>query len=114
MIVTLAIVVFASCKATLFGGGIGNVVETRVELSQANFKVLGSFIGVATAKKSQISVKGDAGLVALAKADLLQKAKAAGIELSGSKTLINVTIDQVENKDRITVSISADIIEFNK
>ena len=46
--------------------------------------------------------------------NLLANAKAAGIELTGSRTLINITTAVVQNKNRITVTLSADIIEFVK
>ena len=46
--------------------------------------------------------------------NLLANAKASGIELTGSRTLVNITTDLVQNKNRITVTLSADIIEFVK
>jgi len=83
-----------------------------VELSQANFQVLGSFSGVATAKKSVMNIKKREGILAEAKKDLLKKAKEAGVSLTGSRTLINITTDIVQNPTRVTCTMSADIIEF--
>lgn len=106
------VICFASCKTTFFAGTMGNAMQTRVDLSQANFQTLGSFTGVAMAKKEQISIKGDIGLLAKAKADLLKNAAAKGVQLNGSRTLTNVTIDKVENKKHVVVTVSAEIIEF--
>ena len=78
----------------------------------ANFNVLGSFTGSAIAKKSTASIKDKSGLVALAKTNLLENAKNAGIELKGSRTLTNITTDIIQNQTKVKVVVSAEIIEF--
>ena len=75
---------------------------------------MGSFTGIASEKKNVVGVKNREGLISEAKKNLLANAKAAGIELTGSRTLINITTAVVQNKNRITVTLSADIIEFVK
>ena len=69
------ILLISSCKPALYGGSYGQINQTQVVLSEANFKVLGSFTGSAIAKKSTVSVKDKSGLVASAKADLLETPK---------------------------------------
>jgi hypothetical protein len=108
---TFAIV---SCKYTFYGGSVNQQTQTQVVLSGSNFKVLGSFSGSATYKKQKVSIRTKEGLFTLAKEDMLEKAKAAGITLTGSRTLINIVTDYIENPRRITVTYSADIIEFIK
>lgn len=103
-----------SCQSTKYQGILGNTTSTHVELNNANFNVLGSFIGVATTKKIVWSIKDRAGLISEAKKDLFEEAKKAGVELTGARALINFTIDIIENKNRITCSVSAEIIEFTK
>ena len=102
----------SSCKPALYNGSYGQINQTQVVLSDANFKVLGSFTGSAIANKSTVSIKDKSGLVASAKADLLENAKNAGIELKGSRTLINVSTDIIQNQSKVKVVVSADIIEF--
>lgn len=104
--------IFYSCKTTSYTGNIGQSVVTEVSLSGANFKVLGSFTGTATAKKTAINIKNKSGVVSGAKMDLINNAKTAGVELTGSRTLINVTTDIIENSNRLTCTMSAEIIEF--
>ena len=93
---------------------MGNFIITKVNLSSANFKVLGSFTGIVSEFKRTVSLKPKEGLISKAKNKLLENAKNKGIDLKGSRTLINVTVDFVENKLRITCTISAEIIEFIK
>lgn len=88
--------------------------QTQVVLSNSSFKVLGSFTGVATYKKKVVSVKQKEGIIAAAKANLLENAKAAGIELVGSRALVNITVDVIQNPRRVTATVSAEIIEFTK
>jgi len=107
-----ALFLFTSCKPTVYLGQFGQQVNTQVELKQANFKVLGSFVGQSTARKSRISIKKSGGVIAAAKADLIKNAEAAGVKLTGSRTMINVTVDVVENINRVTCVVSAEIIEF--
>jgi len=44
-------------------------------LSNSNFKVLGSFSGIATYKKNVVSIKQKDGIIAEAKANLLENRK---------------------------------------
>ena len=108
----VATVFMSSCKSTFYVGTYGQVNQTQVVLSESNFKVLGSFTGLASDKKKVSGVKNREGLFAQAKANLLSNAKSAGVELTGSRVLVNVTTDVIENEDRVTVTISAEIIEF--
>jgi hypothetical protein len=110
----IILALLASCRPTLYLGNYGQVNQTQVVLSGANFKVLGSFKGIATEKKMKLSVKDQEGLVSKAKANLLINAKAAGVELTGSRTLINVCVDVIQNSKMVTATISAEIIEFTK
>ena len=103
-----------SCKPTLYTGSLGNVNQTQVVLTKGNFKVLGSFSGTASSPKMLIGIKNKQGIVAEAKANLLENAKKSGVELTGSRTLINITTDLVENPNRVTVTVSAEVIEFTK
>lgn len=104
----------ASCKPTLYLGNYGQVNQTQVVLSEANFKVLGSFKGIATEKNMQLSVKDMEGLISKAKSNLLANAKSAGVELTGSRTLINVCVDVIQNRRMVTATVSGEIIEFTK
>ena len=104
----------SSCKPTLYSGSYGHVNQTQVVLSGANFKVLGSFKGVASEKKMIISVKDMEGLISRAKTNLLANAEAAGVDLTGSRTLVNACLDITQNKTMVAVTISAEIIEFTK
>lgn len=104
--------ILSSCKSTSYQGFIGQNITTEVSLSKANFKVLGSFSGTATAKKTAINIKNKSGVISAAKMNLLENAKAQGVELTGSRTLINVTTDLIDNSNRVTCTMSAEIIEF--
>lgn len=112
--IIIAAGLFASCKPAMYLGNYGQVNQTQVVLSGANFKVLGSFKGIATQKTFKMSVKDQEGLISMAKANMLASAKAAGIELTGSRALINVCVDVVQNKNKVTATVSAEIIEFTK
>jgi hypothetical protein len=103
-----------SCKPTVYLGSLGNVNQTQVILTKGNFKVLGSFSGTASSSKMLIGIKNKQGIVAEAKANLLENAKKGGAELTGSRTFINMTTDLVENSGRITATVSAEVIEFTK
>lgn len=104
----------ASCKSTYYKLDYSQVNQTQVVLSEGNFTVLGSFTGSATENKMKVSIKNMEGILAIAKANLLAKAKSAGVELKGSRALINVSTDMIENNKMVTVTISAEIIEFTK
>lgn len=102
----------SSCKTALYDGSYGQVNQTQVVLNNANFNVLGSFTGFVMTKKSSMSIKDKSGLVALAKANLLENAKNSGVELKGSRTLMNVSTDIIQNSKHVKVVVSAEIIEF--
>ena len=113
----LLFAILSSCKPTQYGGSnafYGQVNQTQVVLSEANFKVLGSFVGHSTARTSLLSVKDKEGLVTAAKQDFLNNAKAAGVTLTGSRTIINSCVDFLNNDNRVTVTFSGEIIEFTK
>ena len=118
MLVVVALCALSSCKTTSYTSTLGNTVQTNVVLSQANFEVLGSFTGTASAKINRINIlKTDSssdniGLIAQAKENLMINMISKGYLMTGSRTLINVTIDQIENKDMIVITMSADLIEF--
>ncbi len=101
-----------ACKSTYYNGSYGQLNQTQVILQNSKFNVLGSFTGLATEKKNKTNVKGEVGLIAQAKLDLLEKAKSAGAALTGSRALINVAVDIVENENRVTVTVSGEIVEF--
>lgn len=103
-----------ACKPTNYAGSYGQINQTQVVLTAANFKVLGSFHGTATAKKYKMTVKDQQGVISQAKGNMLANAKAAGIELTGSRALVNVSVDVVDNSNKLTATVTADIIEFTK
>lgn len=86
--------------------------QSSVVLTKNNFKVLGTFTGVASARTATIGVKNREGVISEARKNLLQNAKNAGVELTGARTLTNVSVDAVNNLRRVTVTVTADIIEF--
>lgn len=108
----LSVIALSSCRTTIYTGQMGQGTMTQVELSEANFKVLGSFTGAASAKKVAWEIKNKTGIVSDAKADLLKNAEASGVKLTGSRALINITTDIIENPSRISCAMSAEIIEF--
>lgn len=103
-----------SCKPTFYAGTYGQANQTQVVLSGSNFKVLGSFKGVASEKKMQVSIKDSEGLISKAKTNLLANAKLAGVELTGSRTLVNASVDITQNQRMMTATMSAEIVEFTK
>ena len=104
---------FASCRSSLHHGGFNQINQTQTVLSSANFTVLGSFKGIATEKITTGNITNKEGIISQAKANMLANAKAAGIEFTGSRALVNVSVDIIETKKRISATISAEIIEFN-
>lgn len=113
IILSLAIItVLTSCRSSLHSGGYNQLNQTQTILSSSNFNVLGSFKGSATTKIVTGNITHKEGIISQAKAKLLENAKAAGIELTGSRTLANVSIDIIETKKRINATMSAEIIEF--
>jgi hypothetical protein len=113
-IAAIMIGLLSSCKPTSYLGNYGQVNQTQVILSGSNFKVLGSFKGIATEKNMKMSIRDMEGLVSKAKTNLLTNAKSAGVDLTGSRTLVNVCVDIIQNRKMVTATISAEIIEFTK
>ena len=103
---------FASCKPSVHTGGYNQLNQTQTVLSSANFEVLGSFKGTATEKISTGNITDREGIISQAKSKMLANAKVAGVELVGSRALINVSVDIIETKKKITATVSAEIIEF--
>ncbi|HAA00253.1 MAG TPA: hypothetical protein PK637_03605 [Flavobacteriales bacterium] len=106
--------VLTSCKATYYSGSYGQLNQTQVVLSTSNFKHLGTFSGISSIKKMKLSIKDREGLISEARKNLLQNAKSAGVELTGSRTLVNVSVDMIQNPKRVVVTVTGDIIEFLK
>jgi hypothetical protein len=102
-----------SC-ATTYDMNYGNINQTEIVLTNANFNNLGNFHGSVTEMRSKASIKNMEGLISRAKADLLLQAKNAGVEVKGSRMLVNFSVDVMKNFRRITVTVNADIIEFTK
>lgn len=108
-----ALILLASCGSLAnHTGSMEQSSTTQITLSEANFKILGSFSGIASTKKSVPNIKNKLGLVSLAKQDLLANAKKAGVEMTGSRAMIHITTDFTQNENRITCSMTAEIIEF--
>ncbi|MFM2207165.1 MAG: hypothetical protein RL213_1140 [Bacteroidota bacterium] len=105
---------FSACKRTFYIGNYGQGNQTQVVLSGSNFSILGSFKGIATEKKKKVSIRDVEGMISKAKNNLLANAKAAGVELKGSRTLANVSVDIIENRKMVTYTVAAEIIEFTK
>lgn len=106
-----------SCKLTYFDANnayYGQHNQTQVVLSGNNFNVLGSFEGHYSTKVKLVNIKNKEGLVATAKKEFLKNAKAAGVELKGSRAIVNPCVEFVGNGKRTTVTFSAEIIEFTK
>jgi len=95
-------------------GNLGHSITTNVQLSEANFKVLGSVTGEAKANHFLGIGPLDQDLYSQAKSDMLSKANLIG----GPKAIINVSTDTKYSwfliwRQRI-VYVSADVIEFIK
>ncbi len=103
----------ASC-ATSYEISSSSINQTHVELTSANFNNLGSYSGNVTEKKMKAGIKNMEGIISRAKKDLIENARKDGVELTGSRTLTNVSVDVMKNWRRMTVTISAEIIEFTK
>ena len=117
ILIICVIIGMSSCKTIQFGGSdsfYGQVNQTQVVLNGNNFRVLGSFTGNATSKKKLFNIKNRDGLVSEAKKEFLNNARAAGVELTGSRAIVNTSVDYMTNMDRITVTFSGEIIEFVK
>jgi len=113
LLFTLLLAGFVSgCSFTR--GNIGHSITTDVQLSEANFKVLDSVSGEATADYFFGIGPSDQNLLSQAKRDMLSKAGLVG----GAKAIINVTTDTKYSgfilwRSR-TAYVSAEVIEFIK
>ncbi|MCD8402291.1 hypothetical protein LNI98_03980 [Tenacibaculum dicentrarchi] len=114
MILAVVAVVSISCKTSRYLGDIGQHNQTQVVLNQANFKCLGSFSGESYSKKKKFNFKNNEGALVQAKLNLIENAKNAGVELTGSRALINITTDIIEHDTKVLARVTAEIIEFTK
>ena len=76
-----------SCSVTR--GSLGHSIQTQVELRESNFKVIGSFTGVASAQCFFGIGVNQTDLYNRARADLSYKA----LPIGTSRALVNVTTD---------------------
>ncbi|RLJ62534.1 hypothetical protein CLV86_2140 [Lacinutrix venerupis] len=113
IILTLAVVAtLTSCRSSIYSGTFNQVNQTQTVLNSSNFEVLGSFKGSATEKIKTGNITNREGIISQAKTKMLENAKAAGVELTGSRALVNVTVDFIKTSKRVNATISAEIIEF--
>lgn len=113
ILIMIAAVALISCKtSSIYSGGYQQQNRTQINLSSANFNVLGSFTGTATEKIMTGNITNKEGIISQAKAKMLEQAKAAGVELTGSRALVNVSVDMIKTKKRISATMTAEIIEF--
>jgi hypothetical protein len=103
------ITVFTGCS--IRDGYMGHQVQTQVQLNKANFDVIKSIEGEATANYFLGIGLSKENLIARAKKDMLNKAN-----LHGSQALVNITTDiksawfLIGRKE--TIYMSANIVEF--
>lgn len=114
VVYALSLATFLTSCATIYEADYGNINQTEIVLTNANFNNLGNFHGSVTEKRTKVSIKNMEGLISRAKADLLLNAKNAGVEVKGSRMLVNISVDVMKNFRRITVTVNADVIEFTK
>ncbi|HIC12951.1 MAG TPA: hypothetical protein EYO75_06230 [Sulfurimonas sp.] len=103
------IALFTGCSVT--NGSMGHVAQTQVQLSKANFDIVKSVEGEASASYFLGIGLSKENLVARAKKDMLKKAN-----LHGSQALVNITTDSKGTFypffRKKTIYISADVVEF--
>jgi len=103
------IALFTGCSTT--SGYMGHQVQTQVQLNKANFNVIKSVEGEATANYFLGIGLSEENLIARAKKDMLKKAN-----LQGSQALVNITTDSKDSWFFIgrkeTIYMSASIVEF--
>ena len=101
--------IMTGCSMT--NGSIGNAIVTEVQLNQANFDVLRSVTGEASASYFLGIGPSKQNLYATAKQDMLRKAK-----LKGSQALVNITSDKKNSGFIIwsqqKIYVSAEIVQF--
>ena len=114
--VVVSVFMMLGCGTT--GGNMNHSIDTQVVLSQANFQVVSSAQGSATAFYILGFGPSKSDLYSRARSELVRNANL--MESDKSKALINVTTD-INNKYfwlylpwyfSKTVSVSADIVEF--
>lgn len=95
-------------------GYINHSITTEVQLSNANYKVIGSVTGVASADYIFGIGPSEQNLNDQARRDMLTKANLTGF----SRAIVNVTTDEKHSWYLIgrskTVYVSGDIVEFIK
>lgn len=113
-ILTLSFATLTLCGCGSTTGSIGHSINTEVNLSQANFKVIASVTGEASATYILGIGFNQKNLTDQARRDMINKADLIG----KSKAIINVTTD---TRTRIglftvkkTVFVSGEVIEFIK
>ena len=109
VLVFASMALFTGCSMTR--GYMGHEVQTQVQLNQANFNIVKSVEGEATASYFLGIGFSEENLIARAKKDMLKKAN-----LHGSQALVNITTDRKGSWYFLgrseTIYISADIVEF--
>ena len=103
------IALLAGCSVTR--GYTGHTIETQVQLSKANFDVIKTVEGRATANYFLGIGLSEENLFSKAKKDMLKKAN-----LKGSQALVNFTTDRslawyIFSRE-LTIYVSAEVIEF--
>ncbi len=102
----------SSCSTS--DGLIGHQIVTNVDLSQANFKVITSVQGEASARRILGVGINQADLFNQARKDMVSKAGLNGT----SRALINVTSEMKVRyglfSTKKTIYVSAEVIEFTK
>ena len=112
-VLVLAVIFSAGCSH--FGGYVGHGIQTNVELSKNNFKVVGSVTGEASAGFI-FGVFGPSklNLMDQARRDMINKAKLTG----ASRAVANITTDTQITVypfyNKTTVYVSGDVIEFTE
>jgi uncharacterized protein YbjQ (UPF0145 family) len=105
----------SNCGGSASVIGNSTICQTNVELYKKSFNVLGAITGVSTNTYILgIGGSGNRALVQKAKNEMVKKAN-----LSGSKAIVNVTYDKHYNGfipffSKITVTASANIVEFTE
>ncbi|MEC5166254.1 hypothetical protein RCH18_001990 [Flavobacterium sp. PL11] len=105
----------ASCEGSASIVSNTSMSQTSVELSKKNFNILGDISGVSS-NTYILGFGGNANrsLLEKAKSEMMKNAK-----LSGSKALVNLTYDKHVNGffpfySKVTITASANIVEFTE
>lgn len=108
----LTAAMFSSCRTAFVGNYATLNNSLSFGTSTPNFKNLGTFYGIGTASVTRVNISNDQGLVTEARVNLMNNIQAAGINMNeGSKMLVNISIEKMQTKHRVTVTISAEVIE---